>query len=105
MVDRWTRLGLSNPDEWTFAWGTGIITLSHFPQYPSYKAVHTILEDLKEALHACRKPTPFTRIVEYPADPKDLPPNAHKHAYDADDGPVKEKLERLRQVVLKHVPL
>ena len=55
MVDRWTRLGLSNPDEWTFAWGIGIITLSHFPQYPSYKAVHTILEDLKEALHACRK--------------------------------------------------
>lgn len=105
MVDRWSRLGLNNPDEWTYAWGTGIITLSNFSQSPSYKAVHTILEDLKEAVHACRKPSPFTRIVEGLATPNALPPNAHKHAYDADDGPVEENIERLRQVVLKHVPL
>ena len=35
VVDRWVRLGVSNPDEWSYAWGVGIVVPSHFPQFPS----------------------------------------------------------------------
>ena len=49
--------------------------------------------------------TLVNRISKCPMSPKDLPPNVQKHAYDHDDGPVRESIQRLKQVVINHVPL
>ena len=65
VVDRWVRLGLTSCDEWTFAWGVGVVVLSHFEEYPLYVSVFAILSDMKESFRCSQKPAPVSRILEY----------------------------------------
>ena len=66
VVDRWVRLGLTSCDEWTFAWGVGVVVLSHFDEFPLYSSVFAILHDMKESFSCSQKPAPVGRILEYP---------------------------------------
>eukprot|EP00973_Karenia_brevis_P086503 11996909-Karenia_brevis.AAC.1 len=43
MVDRLNKLGISKPDEWTYAWAVAILVLCRFHHYPKYKQVFAIL--------------------------------------------------------------
>ena len=49
LVDRMVRIGLRKPDEVTIAWAVAILVLTHFSQFPLYKSIHAILNDLKDA--------------------------------------------------------
>ena len=64
-----------------------------------------MLQDFKEQFATSKQPWGFGYIVNYPQTPAELPDNIREHAYSADDGPASEYLDRLRNVVLNHIPL
>ena len=43
MAKRLCKLGITKPDEYTFAWAVGIVVLCHFQTFPKYKQVFAIL--------------------------------------------------------------
>ena len=91
IADRLVRIGLCSPDEYTFAWGLGLVLHCHFPRYPSYAAVHGLLEDLKLQFWSSKQPWGFGYIVRYPNDPRTLPKDVFEHAYDYDDPPPRRR--------------
>ena len=74
MIDRLNKLGVSKPDEWTYAWAVAIVVLCHFKVFPKYKQVWAILNDFKDAHHATKMVHwPFSVIKRYPLTPSELP--------------------------------
>ena len=108
MVRRLCKLGITRPDEYTFAWAVGIVVLCHFEVYPACKDVFAILKHMKEAYRLTNNlwsPWPFAYISDYPMDPHQLPRHVLDHAYDEDDPPLGITLDKLVYVVQRHVPL
>ena len=85
MAKRLCKLGITKPDEITFAWAVGIVVLCHFQEdYPHYKHVFAILRDMKAAHKATNTPWPFDYISDYPSHPLLLPQHILDHACDED---------------------
>ena len=99
------RCGLTNPHERTCGWIVAILVLCHFPEFPTYKSIFAILNDVKQSFDAAARPYPFSHWVEFPASPAQLEKDRFEYSYDADDPPVTQEIERLQVVALHHVPL
>ena len=106
MAERLCKLGITKPDEKTFAWAVGIVVLCHFQDYPKYKHVFAILGEMKADHKATNIPWPFSwTMSDYPMHPYQLPQLVLEHAYDKEDPPQGISLRYLKYVVKRHVPL
>ena len=55
VVDRFVRLGLNSPDEWTIAWSVGVVILSHYTTFPLYQSVKGTVDDMRDIFKASQK--------------------------------------------------
>ena len=106
VVDLLVSLNIDQCDEWTYAWGTALVTLLHFSQWPSYHTIRSILVGMQDAHEASAKLVPIQKIYDFPELPEELPDDVFKYVYPKRaEPPVSHKVDRLRQVALHHVPL
>ena len=108
IIDRFLKLGLTNPHEQTYKWALAILAIVGFEIFPKYNAIFIHLQDMKELMDSAAMTAPrwpFTSITHYPRSPHDLPSQVFKHAYADSDPPITQHLERLQQVALHHIPL
>ena len=105
VLDRYISFGLQGPDKWTLAWALAAIALCHFPSWPKYKTLYTMVQDMKESFKTSRKQLPSRDIENYPEHPCELPANILAYAYACDDQPVTKQVDRLSNAALKHIPL
>ena len=106
MAKRLCKLGITKPDEITFAWAVGVVMLCHFQEdYPHYKHVFAMLRDMKAAHKATNTQWPFDYISDYPSHPLLLPQDILDHAYDEDDPPQGIILDKLLYVAKCHMTL
>ena len=61
------QLGLVNPHEQTYKYWLAFLVLLHFEdRFPAYKAIHTLLLDLKDNVHTGKRTPSFAIIKKYP---------------------------------------
>ena len=104
LVDRMERIGIRNPDEYTYAYALATLIIIHFTIFPKYKQIYSFLNELQQAFRSSLTVWPDGKIVQYPEDPGQLPEDAFRHAYP-DEQPVAQSLPRLKNVAKNHIPL
>ena len=85
LVPLLVKLGLLNPTEQTVRKLVGMIAALSFPSTtPEPKTLHAIVLDLKASIDIYRGGRTGPHLLEYPADPINLPEEIKMKAYDGD---------------------
>ncbi|CAK0808823.1 unnamed protein product, partial [Prorocentrum cordatum] len=94
-------VGCIEPPEQTYKWALATLLVTHYDTPPETKKVHSMLMDLKTSFKSEKKDFGFTRIMDYPDSPFELPPDIFQAAYPGDDQPSKIELKGINAVADK----
>ena len=99
------RCGCNHPHEQTYKWWLAMLVRLHFDNsWPTYKAIFSLLTDMKQCVDVSRKRFPFPSLRHYPKSPHDLPPAMFTHIYGT-ELPAPIVIARLSMTASKYIPL
>ncbi|CAK0824304.1 unnamed protein product, partial [Prorocentrum cordatum] len=101
MVERGVAVGCIEPSEQTYKWALATLLVTHYDTPPEPKNVHSTLMDLKTSFKPEKQDFGFTRIMDYPDSPFELPPDTFQAAYPGDEQPSKIEFEGIHAVADK----
>ena len=98
MVERAMAVGCNDPDQHAFRWGTALLAVTHYETPPEPRKLWDLLKDFKACFKSEKKDFGFSRILEYPASPSELPTDIFQSAYPGDDQPITIELKGINTV-------
>ena len=105
IVERGNSVGCVDASEQTKKWALALLLLVHYDDLPSYKDIFSKLKDFKQCFISERKSFDLDHVVDYPENPRDLPPSVFLHAYPtAAEVPLVIELHGVKTTA-DHIPL
>ena len=103
---RFRRLGLKFASQQTRKWVSGLLAIVAYDAFPSYDTVYRINFGFHQTMQSvCGNATyPWALMPSFPDTPRELAAEMYDAAYDPDDPPVDQYIDKLADVVKNHCP-